>query len=127
STDRGRSFTPSVVVDTNSCPCCRTAITIGPDGTTYIAWRKHYPGEIRDIVVAAAPPGTLDFDEPVRVHADEWEFPGCPHAGPSLVTDEDGRLHAGWYTGKEDRQGLWYAVSDDKGRSFGQPTAFVTG
>src|SRR5690606_1914777 len=86
---RGRGFTPSVVVDTNSCPCCRTAITIGPDGTTYIAWRKHYPGEIRDIVVAAAPPGTLDFDDPVRVHADEWEFPGCPHAGPSLVTDED--------------------------------------
>ncbi len=127
SVDNGRSFGASVVVDSNSCPCCRTSIVTGPDGTVHIAWRKHFAGEIRDIVVASAAPGTLDFGEPVRVHADDWEFPGCPHAGPSLATDEDGRLHVGWYTGKEDRQGLWYAVSADGGRSFGSPTPLVTG
>ncbi len=127
SIDNGRSFGASAVIDTNSCPCCRTSIVTGPDGTVYVAWRKHFPGEIRDIVVASAAPGTLEFGEPVRVHADDWEFPGCPHAGPSLATDGDGRLHVGWYTGKEDRQGLWYTVSEDGGRSFGAPTALVTG
>jgi hypothetical protein len=127
SSDRGRTFTPSVVVDMNSCPCCRTSIAVGPDGTVYVAWRKLFPGDVRDIVVAAATPGTLDFGDPVRVHADDWVFPGCPHAGPSIALDELGRLHVGWYTGKEERQGLWYAVSDDRGRSFGPPEPLVAG
>lgn len=126
STDRGRSFGPSVVLETNSCPCCRTAIATGPDGAVYVAWRKIYEGSVRDIVVARAAPGTLDFSEPVRVHDDEWVFPGCPHAGPSVAVDASGRVHVGWYTGKEGRQGLWYAVSEDRGQSFGEPIALLT-
>lgn len=127
SIDGGQSFTSSQLVDTGSCPCCRTGLTVGPDGTTYVAWRKRFEGEIRDIVVATAPPGSTEFGDPVRVHADDWEFPGCPHAGPSLVTDPDGRLHVGWYTGKDERQGLWYTVSDNRGASFAMPVPFVTG
>src|SRR5690606_31302844 len=61
-----------------------------------------------------------------KVHNDDWEFAGCPHAGPSLVVGPDGRLHASWYTGRPDRQGLWYAVSDDQGDSFSEPIAILT-
>lgn len=126
STDGGRTFEPSVVVDSAACPCCRTSLALGADGSVYVAWRKIYPGDVRDIVVARAGAGELRFAEPVRVHRDEWVFPGCPHAGPSLAMDGDGRLLVGWYTGREGRQGLWYAVSGDEGRSFGAPSAVLT-
>lgn len=127
SSDGGRSFAPSMVVDTDACPCCRTSLALGPDGTVYVAWRKLFAGDVRDIVVARAAPGATEFDKPVRVHADDWVFPACPHAGPSLAVDDAGRLLVGWYTGKEGRQGLWYAASEDGGRSFAAPAAVLHG
>src|SRR5690606_7506920 len=82
STDGGRSFDPSTIVDMQTCPCCRTAMAVGPDGSLYVAWRKIYPGDVRDIVVARSRDRGATWDEPVRVAADDWVFPGCPHAGP---------------------------------------------
>ena len=127
SRDDGRTFSPSLVVDGNSCPCCRTAITSGPDGRVYIAWRKIFEGEVRDIVVATLEPGADAFGPPVRVHEDDWVFPGCPHAGPAMATDADGRLHVAWYTGRDDRQGIWYTVSEDGGASFAGATPLLDG
>ena len=125
--DGGRTWGASEVVDDAPCPCCRTSVALGRDGAVYVAWRKEYAGDVRDVVVARRAPGAASFDAPVRVHADGWVFPACPHAGPSVVVDGDGRVHVGWYTGREGRQGLWYARSDDGGRSFGAPAALATG
>jgi hypothetical protein len=86
-----------------------------------------YAGDVRDVVVARLARGAAAFGAPVRVHADGWVFPGCPHAGPSLAVDGRGRLHVAWYTGKDGRQGLWHAVSADGGRTFGEPAALLTG
>lgn len=127
STDGGRTFGPGVVVDGGVCPCCRTSLAVGADGSIYVAWRKVYAGDVRDVVVARLAPGAAAFAAPVRVHADAWVFPGCPHAGPSLAVDGQGRVHVAWYTGKDGRQGLWHAVSADGGRTFGQPAALLTG
>jgi hypothetical protein len=126
STDGGLTFGPSVVVDGDACPCCRTAIAAGPDGSVYVAWRKRFAGEVRDVVVARSAPGALAFSEPVPAHHDGWVFPGCPHAGPALAVDGRGRVHVAWYTGREGRQGLWYASSADDGRSFRAPQALLT-
>jgi hypothetical protein len=127
STDGGRTFGASLVVDTAPCPCCRTSLAFGPDGAVYLAWRKEYGGDVRDVVVARLGAGDAAFSAPVRVHEDAWVFPACPHTGPSLAVDARGRVHVGWYTGREGRQGLWYARSDDAGRTFGAPVALVTG
>jgi hypothetical protein len=127
STDGGRTFGPSIVVDTAPCPCCRTSLAVAADGAVYLAWRKEYGGDVRDVVVARMPAGGTAFSVPVRVHADGWVFPACPHAGPSVAVDARGRVHVGWYTGKAGRQGLWYARSADDGRSFGAPVALATG
>ena len=124
--DGGRTFEPSVVVDGDSCPCCRTALALGPDGAVYVGWRKIFEGGIRDIAVARSEDGGATFAAPRPVHQDHWEFPGCPHAGPSLALDDDGRLHAAWYTGRDGRQGLWYAVSEDSGVTFSEPIAILT-
>lgn len=126
STDGGRSFSASRVIDANACPCCRTALATAADGSVYVAWRKVYPGNVRDVVVARKAPGAADFGAPVRVGADGWVYPGCPHAGPALAVDARGRVHVGWYTGATNRQGLWYAVSADQGRSWSAPVALET-
>jgi hypothetical protein len=127
STDGGRSFGAGVVVDGEVCPCCRTSLAAGPDGTLYVAWRKVFAGDVRDVVVARRAPGAAGFSAPRRVHADGWVFPGCPHAGPSLAVDGAGRVHVAWYTGTPGRQGLWYAAADGATLRFGEAMPLLTG
>jgi hypothetical protein len=124
--DGGRSFLPSFVVDRNACPCCRTAMAIGPDGELYLGWRKVHEGNVRDIVLARSDDGGRTFGAPVKVHDDGWVFPGCPHAGPSLDVDSEGTLHVAWYTGKPGAAGLFYARSKSGGQSFSDPTPLAT-
>ncbi|HEY0970763.1 MAG TPA: sialidase family protein [Gemmatimonadales bacterium] len=124
STDGGASWAPNVrVAPTESCPCCRTAIASAADGTVYLAWRTVMPGNVRDVVVARSPDRGATWEAPLRVHADDWVFDGCPHAGPSLAVDAEGRLHVAWWTGREGSAGVWYARSDDGARSFSTPVA----
>ena len=128
STDGGRTWAPNVRVSMGeSCPCCRTAIAAGADGAVYLAWRTVLPGNVRDVVVARSADRGLTWSAPVRVHADDWVFEGCPHAGPSLQVDAAGRVHVAWWTGKEGAAGVWYARSDDGARTFAAPVALGVG
>jgi hypothetical protein len=124
--DGAVTFGPSLIVDGDTCPCCRTSLALGGGGEIYVAWRKIFAGGIRDIVVARSTDGGVSFAAPRPVHRDGWEFPGCPHAGPSLAVDDSGRLHVAWYTGREGRQGLWYVFSDDRGETFSEPSPILT-
>ena len=126
SRDGGRSFEPEVVVDQSTCPCCRTAMAMGPAGELYVGWREVYPGNIRDVVVARSDDSGATWSDPMKVHDDGWVFPGCPHAGPSLDVDANGDLHVAWYTGKEGASGLFYAKSEDRGGSFSKPVPLVS-
>lgn len=105
-----------------ACPCCRTAIATASGGHVWVAWRAVLPGSIRDIVVAHSTDGGATFGPAERVHADDWVFEACPHAGPSLITDSSGRPHIAWWTGREGRSGVWYARADAQGR-FRTPVA----
>ncbi len=119
SNDNGRSWNRNIRADTTaSCPCCRTALAIAPDGTIALAWRSILPGGIRDIVVSRSRDGGTTWATPKRVREDNWEFNGCPHAGPSLQYDQHGALHVIWWTGKEGEAGVWYARSLNGGDSF---------
>lgn len=121
STDGGESFGAGVILDDEACPCCRTAMATGPDGTVFVAWRKVYPGNIRDIVVARSTDGGRTFGEPQRVHEDRWVIDGCPHAGPALAVDRAGRLHVAWFTAGEAGHGLYHTTSGDGGVTFADP------
>ncbi len=128
---------------TEACPCCRTAITADADGHVYLAWRAVIPDTsapapapspaaapgghqmhggssptIRDIVVSRSDDGGATWGAPQRVHADNWVFDGCPHAGPSLALDSAGTLHAAWWTGKAGAAGVFYTQSRDRAQSF---------
>ncbi len=125
SSDHGRSWEPTRLVYAEpTCPCCRTAIAVGADGTMYLAWRAIFPGDVRDIVVMRSRDGGTTWDAPVRPKAQGWVFPGCPHAGPSLRVGADGVVHVAWWTGKAGEAGVWYARSADGGSSWqAQPIA----
>jgi BNR repeat protein len=125
SSDDGRTWSENRAIYSDpTCPCCRTSVALSADGTIYVAWRAILDGDVRDVVVTRSSDGGNSWSAPVRVRADGWVYPGCPHAGPSLKVDARGRVHVGWWTGKEGEAGVYYARSDDGARTFSaQPIA----
>ncbi len=122
STDGGKSWSNPVVVDTEpSCECCRAAITTDPEGNVYIAWRKKLEGGIRDIAVSRSGDQGATWSTPVVAFHDNWVQGYCPDAGPSIVADNNGVLHLGWWTGSESGNGVKYTRSWDQGASFSAP------
>jgi hypothetical protein len=119
STDHGRTVAKNLKVDDDTCVCCRTSLTTGPDGTLYVAWRKILPGDLRETVVARSIDGGSTFSSPVIVGQDRWVFPGCPHRPASIGTDRFGRLYVVWYTeGVDETPAVFLAYSDDRGDTF---------
>ncbi|HLA48139.1 MAG: hypothetical protein A2W77_01415 [Nitrospinae bacterium RIFCSPLOWO2_12_39_16] len=119
STDNGKTFEKNVRVDGNSCPCCRTAVTVAHDGTVYVSWRKVFKGDIREIVLSKSTDRGKSFSESVVVGNDKWVIAGCPHRGPSMSSDKDGILYVVWYTeGEAGSPAIYIANSKDRGKSF---------
>ncbi len=117
--DAGATVMTNLKVDEGTCVCCRTALTSGPDGALYVAWRKIFEGNIRETVVARSTDGGVTFDPAVIVGHDRWVFPGCPHRPASLGVDGTGRLYAVWYTeGTDETPAIYIAHSDDRGQTF---------
>ena len=123
SADFGGSWAANRPVWGGVCPCCRVALAPEPDGGMVAAWRQHFPGDVRDIVVAPLEPGAV---VPERVHEDNWEYPGCPHTGPALAISADGVRHVVWFTGKPGGAGVYYARRDSAGAPSA-PVGLVTG
>lgn len=119
SLDRGATITKNVKVDEGTCVCCRTAVTSGPDGMVYVAWRKIFEGNVRETVVARSTNHGETFEAPVIVGHDQWVFPACPHRPASMGVDRQGRLYVVWYTeGTDEIPAVYLAYSDDRGKSF---------
>jgi hypothetical protein len=126
STDQGKTFEKNVRLATAVCPCCRPAITVDDDGTVYVAWRKVFEGDIRDIVVASSRDGGNIFSEPVKAADDGWVLHACPDSGPSLAVRE-GKVAIAWFSEGRGKSGIRYATSSDQGKSFGAPQMISTG
>jgi BNR repeat-like domain len=127
SADAGTSIAANLTIDGMACPCCRPMIAMAPDGSLWMAWRKTFDGNIRDVVLAQSTDQGKTFSSPIRVRQDGWAFPACPHRGPSLAFDRSGRLYIGWYTeGADEQPRLLFAVSDDEGKTFSTPLSLHT-
>lgn len=105
SADFGRTWPANQRLWGAACPCCRVTLARLADGSVAAAWRRHFPGSIRDVVVA---PVRIGAPVPSRVHPDDWVYPGCPHNGPAATPASDGSLHVAWYSGKPGASGVFY-------------------
>ena len=71
-------------------------------GTLFVAFRRHYPGQVRDAVV------TRPDGPPVRVFPDQWVKSDCENSGPVLSVPRDHTLRMAWFTGAPGRVGVWF-------------------
>jgi hypothetical protein len=125
--ERGTRLAETQRLDTaETCVCCRVDVSAGPGETVAVLWRKVFPDNVRDMVVAVSRDGGRRFSAPALVHADHWKITACPHRGGALASDGRGRFYAVWYTeGTEGRPDLLFASSGD-GRTFSAPRRLHT-
>ena len=117
--DGGNTFTPNQRVATNVCPCCKTALAIGPDNRVYLSWRQVLPGDLRHIAVNSSVDQGKTFSTPKIVSDDQWMIAGCPVSGPAISVAQDGSLRVLWFSaGKNGQTGLYSSISTDQGGSF---------
>jgi len=91
-----------------------------------LTWRRVFPGDVRDMVLAISRDGGRTFGDPALVSADHWKINACPHRGGAVGLDAKGRVYMSWYTeGRDIRPDLRFAVSPD-GRRFGPPKRLHT-
>ncbi|MBF0250721.1 MAG: exo-alpha-sialidase [Alphaproteobacteria bacterium] len=123
SDDRGATFKPNRLGAHYSCECCRVAMDFAPDGLPVMVWRHVFRPSFRDHAVmklnADGTPGMM-----TRLSEDNWHIEACPHHGPSLSIAPDGTQHVTWFTDGDGRKGVFYARSDDGGKTFGAPMGF---
>ncbi|MGB7923871.1 MAG: sialidase family protein [Pyrinomonadaceae bacterium] len=119
SSDGGRSFAPNVRVASDACPCCKTALAVGPEGNLYVSWRQVLPGDFRHIAVSSSSDQGKTFSPAVIVSDDRWMLKGCPVSGSALAAGSDGALHVLWYAaGETGEPGIYWSESRDGGRTF---------
>ncbi|HET9854805.1 MAG TPA: sialidase family protein, partial [Methylomirabilota bacterium] len=113
-------------VGDDTCVCCRVDAATGPGNMVALAWRRVFPGDIRDMVLAVSRDDGRTFGDATLVSADHWKINACPHRGGAVGLDAKGRVYMTWYTeGSDIRPDLKFAVSTD-GRRFGPPRRLHT-
>ncbi len=107
SDNQGASFRGDFKLADHSCECCRIGLLPRDDGSVLALWRHVFEPNVRDHAL-----GVMHADGRVgtvrRATFDEWAVDVCPHHGPSLAADADGRLHAVWFTQGAKRAGVFY-------------------
>jgi hypothetical protein len=107
------------------CYCCKTAMTTGPKGEIYAAWRHVFAGNMRDMAFTVSRNGGKTFTPLTRVNQDGWSIQGCPDDGPAMAVDAKGTVHLVWPTVKNEQGVILYATSRD-GTTFTTPTVLPT-
>ena len=122
--DGGRTWGGSVLVAKPTCVCCGTQVAQGEDGPLFATTRSDWMelkgsnDAVRDPFLSVSDRRGRDVVGPAKIHDDKFKISGCPDVTRRPAVDSTGRLHAAWYTGTESHPGVFYAVSDDDGKTF---------
>lgn len=111
------SLREEMELDPRVCECCPTSAARTETGMI-VAYRDRSETEIRDIFVVRKEKGR--WGEPIRVHEDGWQIPGCPVNGPALASSGN-RVAIAWFTAAGGEAKVFVAFSQDNGASFGKP------
>ena len=125
-TERGTRVEGIRKVGDDTCVCCRVDAATGAGNLVALTWRRVFPGDVRDMVMAVSRDGGRTFGDATLVSADHWKINACPHRGGAIGLDAKGRVYMSWYTeGSDIRPDLKFAVSTD-GQRFGPPRRLHT-
>lgn len=120
SKDGGATYSEARLAADNTCECCRLGLGFAGPGHPVVLFRNIFEGGVRDHAIVtfsdSSTPGEVR-----RVSKDDWQIAACPHHGPSLAVSAAGTYHVTWYTSGKARKGLFYARSQDEGRTFSDP------
>jgi hypothetical protein len=111
------------LVDELICDCCQTDIAVAATGPVAV-YRDRTIDEIRDISVTRRIEGQWSAGKPLA--SDNWEIPGCPVNGPSIIADGD-LVAVAWFTGAGGRPVVKLAMSIDSGATFSAPIEVASG
>jgi len=102
-----------------TCVCCRLAVDYNRQGNLAILWRHIYGDNIREFAIT-----TLNEQStPYQVSYDHWQINGCPHQGGALSIDANNRYHLVWFNQGDKGKGIFYANSDNAGKTSTTPLA----
>jgi len=120
STDQGNSFSKNKKIADNSCECCRMSMAFDRSQLPVIAWRHIYGDNIRDHSIVSFKDKSTPL-QPIRLSHDNWKINGCPHHGPSIDIDSQNTYHTAWFNNAKIKHGIFYANSNNQGRTFSIP------
>jgi hypothetical protein len=120
SKDGGATYSEARLAADNTCECCRLGLAFAGAGHPVVLFRNIFEGGVRDHAIVTFSDSSTPGDVR-RVSKDDWQIAACPHHGPSLAVSAAGTYHVTWYTSGKARKGLFYARSQDEGRTFSDP------
>ena len=118
SADHGASFQSNTKLADYTCQCCRIAMALDDKQQPVILWRHIFANDSddginRDHAILSLSKGNVVQ----RVSFENWAAKSCPHHGPALDIDSDGRYHMTWFNIDNGKPGLYYGHSDDQGKT----------
>lgn len=107
----------------NTCVCCRIAMEFNNQGAPAILWRHIYGDNIREFALLTLAQGENSQKTPYQISHDHWKINGCPHQGGAISINDQNRYHMVWFNQGDFGKGIFYASSDDQGKSLTKPIA----
>jgi len=112
----------NLAVSENICSCCRTAAALTTNNYPILLARMVFPDGSRDhALISLGENG--NWSTPQRIAYDNWKIDACPEHGPAMAIDKQNRIHMTWFTQGDSHQGLYYAHSDDGGKTISEPSS----
>jgi len=105
----------------NTCVCCRIAMDYNNHGELAIFWRHIYGDNIREFALLTLAQGESGQQTPYQISYDHWKINGCPHQGGAISINGNNRYHMVWFNQGDVGKGIFYASSNDQGKSLTKP------
>jgi len=115
--DKSQQVFANKEIVNGTCVCCRLAIDTNNNGNLAILWRHIYGDNIREFAITTV----NEQNSPYQVSYDHWQINGCPHQGGALSIDDSNRYHLVWFNQGDKGKGIFYAHSDDAGKTLSTP------
>jgi len=105
----------------NTCVCCRIAMDFNNQGELAIFWRHIYGDNIREFALLTLSQNEDVVQTPHQISYDRWKINGCPHQGGAVSINDNNRYHMVWFNQGDVGKGIFYAASDDQGKTLTKP------